>query len=222
MREVLTSSAPVRWAILLLLGAGALLLAAAWWMGEADEPPGWTRLDAQLAAVLGGQEPDAMIVESGAGKDHGLAAHSAATLESKTLPDKAQQEAAQPEASMPLPETASADGKGAAQAQLSDESGSQRGEDEESCQTSSPRGEGIAASACVTETMTDALGRLNINLAGVEELDSLPGIGPAKARAIVEDRSRNGRFQTVEELTRVKGIGPKMLEKIKNSIVVVP
>lgn len=194
MREVLTSSAPVRWAILLLLGAGALLLAAAWWMGEADEPPGWTRLDAQLAAALGGQEPDAM----------------------------PQQEAAQPEASMPLPETASADAKGAAQAQLADESGSQRGEDEESCQTSSPRGEGIAASACVTETMTDALGRLNINLAGVEELDSLPGIGPAKARAIVEDRSRNGRFQTVEELTRVKGIGPKMLEKIKNSIVVQP
>ncbi|QJC54385.1 ComEA family DNA-binding protein [Paenibacillus albicereus] len=63
-------------------------------------------------------------------------------------------------------------------------------------------------------------GRLDLNRATAEELDGLPGVGPAKAKAIVEDRERNGPFASVDEVERVKGIGPKLLEKWKNLVVV--
>lgn len=48
----------------------------------------------------------------------------------------------------------------------------------------------------------------------------MPGVGPAKAKAIVDDRERNGPFASVEDVERVKGIGPKLLEKWKNLVVV--
>jgi competence protein ComEA len=61
-------------------------------------------------------------------------------------------------------------------------------------------------------------GGFDINRATEAEWDELPGIGPAKARAIVEDRERNGPFRSVDDLARVKGIGPKLLERIKEAI----
>ncbi len=57
--------------------------------------------------------------------------------------------------------------------------------------------------------------RINVNTADQAALESLPGVGPAKARAIVEDRAKNGPYKTVEELLRVAGIGAKTLEKIR-------
>jgi competence protein ComEA len=62
--------------------------------------------------------------------------------------------------------------------------------------------------------------RININTAGVEELDQLTGIGPALARRIVEDRRRRGPFQRPEHLIRVSGIGPKTMEKILPQITI--
>jgi competence protein ComEA len=56
--------------------------------------------------------------------------------------------------------------------------------------------------------------KLDINTAGVDELEILPGIGPKKAKAIVEYRERHGRFQNLHRLTAVKGIGEKTLERI--------
>ena len=56
--------------------------------------------------------------------------------------------------------------------------------------------------------------KLDLNTAGVEELEILPGIGPKKAEAIVEYRERNGCFTEVHRLTEVKGIGEKTLERI--------
>jgi competence protein ComEA len=49
----------------------------------------------------------------------------------------------------------------------------------------------------------------------VEELERLPGIGPVLARRIVEDRGRNGQYRRLEDLLRVKGIGPKKLKKLR-------
>ncbi|MGY1723386.1 helix-hairpin-helix domain-containing protein [Blastococcus sp. SYSU DS0533] len=51
-------------------------------------------------------------------------------------------------------------------------------------------------------------GRVHLNTAGVAELDALPGIGPVLAQRIVEHRTRNGAFTSVEELDQVPGIGP--------------
>lgn len=56
---------------------------------------------------------------------------------------------------------------------------------------------------------------VNINTATAAELEAVPGIGPATARAIVEHRTRHGAFQRIEDLTAVSGIGPKTLEKLR-------
>ena len=56
---------------------------------------------------------------------------------------------------------------------------------------------------------------VSLNLATVEELEGLPGIGPVLARRIVEDRARNGQYTRPEDLLRVKGIGPKTLDKLR-------
>ncbi|MBX2992567.1 MAG: helix-hairpin-helix domain-containing protein [Bacteroidetes bacterium] len=56
---------------------------------------------------------------------------------------------------------------------------------------------------------------VNINTAGKTQLMSLPGIGEAYAERILEYRKTNGRFNSVEELSKVKGIGKKKLEKIR-------
>ncbi len=50
--------------------------------------------------------------------------------------------------------------------------------------------------------------RVNINTADAVKLEDLPGIGPSKAAAILDDRSKNGPFATCQDLGRVPGIGP--------------
>ena len=66
---------------------------------------------------------------------------------------------------------------------------------------------------------TAAAARVNINTAGVSELDSLPGIGPVLAQRIVDWRTENGPFQTAEDLLQVEGIGPATLENLQNCII---
>ncbi|WP_407075250.1 helix-hairpin-helix domain-containing protein, partial [Neisseria blantyrii] len=61
-----------------------------------------------------------------------------------------------------------------------------------------------------------SLAAVNINAASPQELEALPGIGPAKAKAIAEYRAQNGAFKSVDELTKVKGIGPAVLAKLKD------
>lgn len=67
---------------------------------------------------------------------------------------------------------------------------------------------------------TAALAKVNINTAGADELVTLNGIGKMKAEAIVAYRTANGPFKTVDDLAKVKGLGGKNLEKIKNDITV--
>jgi len=59
---------------------------------------------------------------------------------------------------------------------------------------------------------------ININSAGLEELESLPGVGPVTAKSIIDYRNKNGPFKTKEELQNVTGIGEKKYEKIKQYI----
>jgi competence protein ComEA len=62
--------------------------------------------------------------------------------------------------------------------------------------------------------------KVNINTATTEELQTLSGIGPAKASAIIAYREENGPFQKIEDLLNVSGIGDASLEKIKEQITV--
>lgn len=57
---------------------------------------------------------------------------------------------------------------------------------------------------------------VDVNRAGVDELVRLPGIGPALAERIVEDRAQHGPFPTVDALTRVAGIGPSTVEGLSD------
>ena len=56
---------------------------------------------------------------------------------------------------------------------------------------------------------------VNINTAGMAELDRLPGVGPVTAQNIIDYRTQIGRFTSVEQVEDVKGIGPKKLEKMR-------
>ncbi|WP_340025252.1 helix-hairpin-helix domain-containing protein [Paenibacillus sp. FSL K6-1096] len=58
-------------------------------------------------------------------------------------------------------------------------------------------------------------GRINVNTADAKALMDLPGIGEKKAQAIIDFRSSKGAFRSANELGKVKGIGPKLLEKLK-------
>lgn len=63
-------------------------------------------------------------------------------------------------------------------------------------------------------------GRLNINSADADQLTTLPGIGAARADAIIRYRLKNGPFRTVESLSDVPGIGNKIMEKIRSLVTV--
>ncbi|MFO7761553.1 MAG: ComEA family DNA-binding protein [Thermodesulfobacteriota bacterium] len=65
-----------------------------------------------------------------------------------------------------------------------------------------------------------AWAEININTANQETLDSLSGIGPVKAQAIIDYRTDNGEFKNVDELLEVNGIGPNTLEGIKDEVTV--
>jgi competence protein ComEA len=56
---------------------------------------------------------------------------------------------------------------------------------------------------------------INLNTATVEQLDTLPGVGPVRAAAIVAWRTANGKFTSVDQLGEVDGIGPGRLEKLR-------
>ncbi len=59
---------------------------------------------------------------------------------------------------------------------------------------------------------------VSLNNATLEELDTLPGIGPAMAQRIIDYREANGGFKNIEEVKLVSGIGDKLFEKIKEKI----
>lgn len=73
---------------------------------------------------------------------------------------------------------------------------------------------GAGAAGKPTKLVSAAQGQVNINTAGAEQLQELPGIGPAMAARIVGYRQQAGSFQKAEDLMNVGGIGPKKFARI--------
>jgi competence protein ComEA len=79
---------------------------------------------------------------------------------------------------------------------------------------------GLAAPSPEATDSAKEAPRVDINTAGVEELQSLPGIGPALAKRIVEHRRQNGPFRRVEDLLEIQGIGEKSLARMRDRLTV--
>jgi competence protein ComEA len=63
-----------------------------------------------------------------------------------------------------------------------------------------------------------AYAAVNINTATQAELETLQGIGPAKAKAIIDHRKKNGSFKSADDLEKVNGIGPATLKRLRKDI----
>ena len=65
-----------------------------------------------------------------------------------------------------------------------------------------------------------AFAAVNINTATQAELEALQGIGPAKAKAIVDHRKKNGPFKSADDLQNVNGIGPATMKRLRKDVTV--
>jgi len=63
---------------------------------------------------------------------------------------------------------------------------------------------------------------VNINTATQSELEAVKGVGPAKAKAIIQHREANGNFKNVDDLDNVKGFGKASVDKLKEALSVSP
>jgi competence protein ComEA len=81
--------------------------------------------------------------------------------------------------------------------------------------TKSPVAHGVAAGGSGSEGPGVSGVKVHLNSATLEELDTLPGVGPVTAQKILDYRTANGAFRSVEELDAVPGIGPARLEELR-------
>ncbi len=77
---------------------------------------------------------------------------------------------------------------------------------------------GVSSGTGGVSSGTGTGGKININTADATELQQLNGVGPATAQKIIDYRNSNGRFQSIEDLKNVSGIGDKTFEKLKDHI----
>ncbi|MCS2608984.1 ComEA family DNA-binding protein [Halomonas dongshanensis] len=74
---------------------------------------------------------------------------------------------------------------------------------------------GMSATALAQE-----IAPININTADAELLAELPGIGPSRATAIIDEREANGEFTSADDLTRVSGIGAATVDNMRDQITI--
>lgn len=77
----------------------------------------------------------------------------------------------------------------------------------------------VLAAIGARDASAEETSRIDLNTASAAELTALPGIGPAKAQAIVEYRE-TAPFKSADELVQVKGIGQKLYEQLKDKVTV--
>ncbi|MEE8475230.1 MAG: helix-hairpin-helix domain-containing protein [Myxococcota bacterium] len=78
----------------------------------------------------------------------------------------------------------------------------------------------LAALPSLADELAPLTGVVNVNTATVEELQLLPGIGEARARAVIAVRKQRGGFKSLEDLLQVKGIGEVGLDRLRPHVTV--
>jgi competence protein ComEA len=81
------------------------------------------------------------------------------------------------------------------------------------------RGTGAATPAAGSASAAGPAAAVQLSTATLEQLDSLPGVGPVTAQKILDYRQEHGAFHSVDELDAVPGIGPKRLEQLRELVV---
>ncbi|WP_105200696.1 MULTISPECIES: ComEA family DNA-binding protein [unclassified Pseudoalteromonas] len=76
----------------------------------------------------------------------------------------------------------------------------------------------IAAPAEPSKSEASSHAKVSLNQATAEQLQTLPGIGPAKAKAIIDYRDKNGGFKSIEQLDDVPGIGERLMAELKEKV----
>ena len=74
--------------------------------------------------------------------------------------------------------------------------------------------------ACFAFAVSAFAAQVNLNTASESELDTLKGVGPVKAKAIVDYRAKNGPFKSVADLEKVSGFGKKTVDKLRADLTV--
>ena len=74
------------------------------------------------------------------------------------------------------------------------------------------------ATNSTASSSSQTTGKVNLNTADATALDTLPGIGPAYAKRILDYRTSHGGFKSIEELTQISGIGDKTMEKLRDLV----
>jgi competence protein ComEA len=78
----------------------------------------------------------------------------------------------------------------------------------------------FAPLAAAQNTKPQTTEKVNLNTATIDQLQTLPGIGPAMAKKVLEYRTKVGKFTKIEEILNVKGIGEKRFQQMKDRLVV--
>jgi competence protein ComEA len=217
-------SAAERRALLLLLSVGLLGQGARWWLGRPGQAPGEVQLLAALPPRSPAAHRDSVLARSRPlGPTERIDADLASAAELARLPRLglalAKRIVADREARGPFGGPAGLDRVPGVGPGLLAAIGPHLA-------YSGPSS--LGANLPITSTRPGAPAELSgttvvdLNTADVTMLDGLPGVGPARARAIVGFREANGPFHAVQELARVPGIGPAALARLQGRVRVGP